>query len=82
MTEQARGDLATEWQRSSPDIVVYRPKGGELNDTHDIPVGPKATAEIATYTSMTQWHGRRVLWYPDRTYTLLGKYICRRVRNV
>ena len=47
----------------------------KLFDTEDIPVGPKATAEIATYTSMTEWHGKRVLWYPDRKYDLLGKYI-------
>jgi hypothetical protein len=47
----------------------------ELFDTQDVPVGPKATAEVATYTSMTEWHGKRVLWYPDRKYFLLGKYI-------
>ena len=46
-----------------------------LLDTNDILVGPKATAEIATYTSLTEWHGRRVLWYPDRKYYLLGKYL-------
>jgi len=26
-------DPATDWQRSNPDIVVYLPKGGDLNDT-------------------------------------------------
>ena len=46
-----------------------------LLDTNDVAVGPKKTAEIATYTSMTEWRGKRVLWYPDRKYYLLGKYI-------
>jgi len=54
-------------------IWFSQPK--QILDTNDIPVGPKKTAEIATYTSMTEWHGRRVLWYPDRKYYLLGKYI-------
>ena len=44
-------------------------------DSGDIPVGPKNTAEIATYTSVTEWHEKRVLWYPDRKYYLLGKYV-------
>ena len=40
-----------------------------------VPIGPKGTAEVATYTSITEWHGKRTLWYPDRKYFLLGKYI-------
>lgn len=44
-------------------------------DTQGVPIGPKGTAEIATYTSMTVFRGRRVLWYPDRKYYLLGKVI-------
>jgi hypothetical protein len=47
----------------------------KLFDTGDVQVGPKGTAEIATYPSMTEWNGKRVLWYPDRKYYLLGKYI-------
>jgi hypothetical protein len=47
----------------------------KLLDTDDIRVGPKDTAEIGTYTSLTEWHGKRVLWYPDRKYYLLGKYL-------
>jgi hypothetical protein len=31
--------------------------------------------EIATYTSLTEWRGRRTLWYPDRKHFLLGKYL-------
>lgn len=47
----------------------------KLFDTEDVHYGPKGTAEVATYTSLTYWHGRRVLWYPDRKYFLLGKVI-------
>lgn len=48
-----------------------RPK--RLLDTDGIIVGPKKTAEIATYTSLTEAKGKRVLWYPDRKFYLLGK---------
>ena len=47
----------------------------QILDTQGIIVGPKKTAEIATYPSLTEWRGQRVLWYPDRKYYLLGKYI-------
>ena len=47
----------------------------QILDTDGVVVGPKRTAEIATYTSLTEWKGKRVLWYPDRKYYLLGKYI-------
>lgn len=46
-----------------------------LLDTDNIPIGPKYTAEVGTYTSITEFKGRRILWYPDRKYYLLGKYI-------
>lgn len=46
-----------------------------LFDTDGIIVGPKKTAEIATYTSLTESKGKRVLWYPDRKYYLLGKVL-------
>lgn len=42
-------------------------------DTEDIAVGPKATAESCTYTSLTCFGGETVLWYPDRKFYLLGK---------
>ncbi|MBT3345705.1 MAG: hypothetical protein HN712_00385 [Gemmatimonadetes bacterium] len=47
----------------------------QLLDTQGVIVGPKATAEIATYPSLTEWQGRRMLWYPDRKYYLLGKHL-------
>jgi len=45
----------------------------QILDTDGVPLGPKGTAEIATYTSLTHWRGQWVLWYPDRKYYLLGK---------
>ncbi|MBN1622730.1 MAG: exo-alpha-sialidase [Clostridia bacterium] len=45
----------------------------KLFDTDDIAIGPKETAEIATYTSYIEWNGKRILWYPDRKYYLLGR---------
>ena len=47
----------------------------KLLDTNDVPIGPKGTAEIGTYTSLTEYGGKRILWYPDRKYFLLGKYL-------
>jgi hypothetical protein len=47
----------------------------QILDTGGVVIGPKNTAEIATYTSLTEWRGQRVLWYPDRKYYLLGKNI-------
>ncbi|SDE45830.1 BNR repeat-like domain-containing protein [Paenibacillus sp. UNCCL117] len=47
----------------------------QFADTDGLTIGPKGTNEIATYPSLTEWEGRTVLWYPDRKYYLLGKYI-------
>ena len=32
MSTHQVGDPATEWQRSNPDVVVYLPQEGDLND--------------------------------------------------
>ena len=55
-------------QQVSPDVV-----SAFLTD--GVAIGPKGTSEIATYTSLTEWRGERILWYPDRKYFLLGKRI-------
>ncbi len=47
----------------------------EILNTNDIAVPPKMTAEIGTYPSITEFHGKTILWYPDRKRFLLGKYI-------
>jgi len=54
---------------------IWFEKPKQILDTDGITVGPKGTSEVATYTSLTQWHGKTVLWYPDRKYFLLGKYL-------
>lgn len=54
-------------------IWFSQPK--QILDTDGIVLGPKGTSEIATYTSLTEWKGKRVLWYPDRKFYLLGKYL-------
>ena len=46
-----------------------------LLDTDGVPIGPKGTAEIGTYPSLTEHRGQRILWDPDRKYYLLGKYL-------
>ena len=47
----------------------------ELLDTGGVKIGPKGTAEIGTYPSLTEREGKRTLWYPDRKYYLLGKHL-------
>jgi len=47
----------------------------QLLDTDGLPIGPKGTAEIGTYPSLTERDGQRILWYPDRKYYLLGRYL-------
>jgi len=47
----------------------------QILDTDGIAYGPKGTAEVAMYISLTERQGKRTLWYPDRKHFLLGKYI-------
>lgn len=54
-------------------IWFSQPK--ELLDTDGVAFGPKGTASVAMYPSMTEKDGVRVLWYPDRKHFLFGKYI-------
>ena len=44
-------------------------------DTGDVAIGPKQTAETGTYPSITKQGNKWILWYPDRKYYLLGKYL-------
>lgn len=60
-------------QNAKQPIWFGRPK--LFADTDGVAIGPKGTCEIATYPSLTENNGKRVLWYPDRKYYLLGKYI-------
>ena len=61
--------------RSDAHQPIWFSKPRQILDTDGLPVGPKRTDEIATYTSMTLFNDKLVLWYPDRKYYLLGKYI-------
>jgi len=47
----------------------------KILDTDGVVVGPKGTASVAMYPSLTEHAGKRVLWYPDRKHYLLGKYL-------
>ena len=47
----------------------------EILDTGGVIFGPKGTASVAMYPSLTEHMGTRVLWYPDRKHFLLGLYI-------
>ena len=54
---------------------IWFSKPKEFGDTGGVAIGPKGTSEVATYTSLTECRGDRILWYPDRKYFLLGKRI-------
>lgn len=47
-----------------------------LIDNDGVPLGYRGgRADLAMYASFTVRHGRRVLWYPDRKFFLLGREI-------
>jgi len=54
---------------------IWFSKPKQILDTDGVIVGLKGDNEIATYTSFTVYKGKQILWYPDRKYYLLGKYI-------
>lgn len=63
-----------EYRRGAHQPIWFsRPR--QILDTQGVPIGPKGTTEVATYTSLTEWSGARILWYPDRKFHLLGKRI-------
>jgi hypothetical protein len=44
-------------------------------DTEGVRLGPHQLDSVANYTSFTERNGKRILWYPDRKFFLLGKFI-------
>ncbi|MGI5898379.1 MAG: sialidase family protein [Christensenellales bacterium] len=45
-------------------------------DSDDVAVGARKKSSTAPlYTAITQWHGKNMIWYPDRKYYILGKEI-------
>ncbi len=61
--------------RADAKQPIWFSKPVEFLNTQDIAVPPKMTAEIGTYPSITETHGKIILWYPDRKRFLLGKYL-------
>lgn len=62
------------FDRAAKQPIRFAPPKQFL-DTDGLTIGPKGTCEIATYPSLTEKDGKRMLWYPDRKYFLLGKLI-------
>ena len=54
---------------------IWFSKPKQILDNDGVIVSLKGTNEIATYPSFTMYKGKQILWYPDRKYYLLGKYI-------
>jgi hypothetical protein len=67
--------LAVGEFRSKAHQPIWFSKPKKILDTQGKAYGPKGTAEVAMYISLTEWKGKRTLWYPDRKHFLLGKYI-------
>ena len=61
--------------RASAHQPIWFSQSKELLDTQGHVFGPKGTASVAMYPSLTEWNDQRTLWYPDRKHFLLGKYI-------
>ena len=57
-------------KKAHQPIWFSQPK--EILDTDGVIYGPKGTASVAMYPSLTEHKGARVLWYPDRKHFLLG----------
>ena len=65
-------------------IVEFQPEAQQpiwfgrprlLFDTEGVGVGPESLIWLAMYSSITEFQGQRILWYPDRKHFLLGRII-------
>jgi len=61
--------------RADAHQPVWFSKPKQILDTQGLIYGPKGTASVAMYPSLTEKNDKRILWYPDRKHFLLGKYI-------
>lgn len=61
--------------RSDAHQPIWFSKPKQILDSDGVVVSLKGTNEIGTYTSFTVYKGIQTLWYPDRKYYLLGKFI-------
>jgi len=46
-----------------------------LMDTDAIPLGPLKRVGLSMYGSFITFKNKKILWYPDRKFFLLGKFI-------
>ena len=69
------GERRRSINRSTARQPIWFSQPEEILDTDGVVFGPKATASVAMYPSLTERHGARVLWYPDRKHFLLGRYL-------
>ena len=61
--------------RSDAHQPIWFSPPKQILDTNGVTFGPKGTASVAMYPSLTERNGVRVLWYPDRKHFLLGKLL-------
>ena len=54
---------------------IWFSKGKRIADTDGVSAGIQGRNDCATYGSLTEKGGKRILWYPDRKHFLLGKEI-------
>lgn len=77
--------LAVGEYREEAHQPIWFSKPKQFGDSAGIALGPSQNGlnkldkpfrvEVATYTSLTEQNGKRILWYPDRKHFLLGRYI-------
>jgi hypothetical protein len=63
-----------EFKKDAKQPVWFN-KPVEFLNSGDVAVPPKNSTEIGTYTSITEFEGKIIFWYPDRKRFLLGKYL-------
>jgi hypothetical protein len=67
--------LALGEYRPGAEQPVWFSESKLLMDHGNVPLGPGHRRDLAMYSSFTIRNDRRVLWYPDRKFFLLGRVI-------
>lgn len=65
-TFDAKGEQPIRFKAGTDEIFMELPQGTDHFDTKDA---------LALYPTCTYTNGKHILWYPDRKFFLLGKYI-------
>ena len=55
--------------RSQAHQPIWFSQPQKILDSGGVVIGPKKTCEVGTYTSLTEWRGKRVLWYQTANTT-------------